>query len=91
MELDTLGVALAAERITQSHREAERARLARQARRTGRRRDHGPAQEPKKEAAMAVERTAPWEAAPESRPAPAVEASGWSRPSARPGQEAVRK
>ncbi len=78
MELDTLGVALAAERITQSHREAERARLARQARR-------------KKEAAMAVERTAPWEAAPESRPAPAVEASGWSRPSARPGQEAVRK
>jgi ABC-2 type transport system ATP-binding protein len=76
MERDTWGVALAAERIAQLHQQAERARLARHARRTGRRRDHSPAREPNKEAAMAVERGSSWQAAPEPRPALAVEASG---------------
>jgi hypothetical protein len=59
MELNSLGVALAAERIAQSHQQARPPRP--QARRTGRCRHH--AVPTLKETAMAVESTSPWQAA----------------------------
>src|SRR6266702_2356228 len=59
MELNSLGVALAAERIAQSHQQAWPPRP--QARRTGRCRHY--AVPTLKETAMAVESTSPWQAA----------------------------